>query len=244
MQNLLETDLPGTNDTDPAGQGSAFILTPAQIILRRLVLDTLPSAHSKRNYATALDSLFRFAASRPLTRAVLMEYRASLEELAPSTINVRLAAMRRMVSEAQKNGMLGVEEAARLTSIPNIKQAGTRMGNWLTREQAKELLAVPDRSTLKGKRDYVILALLVGCALRRNELAELDVATIQQRDGRWVLADLEGKGRRIRTVAIPIWVKQGINAWMIAAAIEDGRLLRSVSKGGKVGENLSDWAVW
>jgi hypothetical protein len=48
----------------------------------------------------------------------------------------------------------------------------------------------------------------VGGALRRNELAELDVETIQQREGRWVLADLEGKGRCIRTVAIPIWVKQ------------------------------------
>jgi hypothetical protein len=35
------------------------------------------------------------------------------------------------------------------------------------------------------------MALLVGCALRRNELAELDVPTIQQREGRWVLADLE-----------------------------------------------------
>jgi len=87
--------------------------------------------------------------------------------------------------------MIGQEEAASLTDIPNISQKGTRLGNWLTREQAKELLAVPDRSTLKGKRDYVILALLVGCALRRNELAELDVATIQQREGRWVLADLE-----------------------------------------------------
>jgi integrase len=58
----------------------------------------------------------------------------------------------------------------------------------LTREQAKELLAVPDRSTIKGKRDYVILALLVGCALRRNELAELDVDTIQQeREGGYLL---------------------------------------------------------
>ena len=83
-----------------------------------MVLDTVPSAHSKRNYATALDDLLRFAASRPLTRALIMEYRSSLEVLAPSTINVRLAAMRRMVSEAQKNGMLGVEEAAQLTSIP------------------------------------------------------------------------------------------------------------------------------
>jgi integrase len=150
-----------------------------------------------------------------------------------------------MVGEARHAGMIGQEEAASLTDIPYVNQKGTRLGNWLTREQAKELLAVPDRSTLKGKRDYVILALLVGCALRRNELAELDVATIQQREGRWVLADLEGKGRRIRTVAIPIWVKKGIDIWMTAAEIEKGRLLRSVSKSGKLNrDTLSDWAIW
>src|SRR5882757_6783907 len=127
-----------------------------------------------------------FCASRPLSRSLLMEWRAAMESLSPSTINVRLSAVRKMVSEARKNGMLGAEDAAHLTDVPNISQKGTRLGNWLTRDQAKELLAVPDRSTLKGKRDYVILALLVGCALRRNELAELDVETIQQREGRWV----------------------------------------------------------
>ena len=90
----------------------------------------------------------------------------------------------------------------------------------------------------------MILALLVGCALRRQELASLDVETIQLREGRWVLADLAGKGRRVRAVAVPVWVKQGINSWMSAAGIEDGRLLRSISKGGKIGDTLSDWAVW
>jgi site-specific recombinase XerD len=183
-----------------------------------MVLDAVQSPHSKRSYAKALDDLFAFCASRPLSRSLLMEWRAGMESLSPSTINVRLSAVRKLVGEARRAGMIGQEEAASLTDIPNISQKGTRLGNWLTREQAKELLAVPDRSTLKGKRDYVILALLVGCALRRNELAELDVEAIQQREGRWVLADLEGKGRRIRTVAIPIWVTQGINAWMTAAA--------------------------
>jgi len=78
-------------------------------------------------------------------------------------MNVRLSAVRKLVGEARRAGMIGQEEAACLTEIPNISQKGTRLGNWLTREQAKELLAVPDRSTLKGKRDdYVILALLVG----------------------------------------------------------------------------------
>jgi integrase len=223
----------------------ALALTPAQARLRKLVLDAVPSPHSKRNYAKALDDLFAFCASRPLSRSLLMEWRAGMESLSPSTINVRLSAVRKLVGEARRADMIGQEEAASLTDIPNISQKGTRLGNWLTREQAKELLAVPDRSTLKGKRDYVILALLVGCALRRNELAELDVATIQQREGRWVLADLEGKGRRMRTVAIPIWVKLGIDVRTTAAGIEDGRLLRSVSKSGKINrETLSDWAVW
>jgi integrase len=71
---------------------------------------------------------------------------------------------------------------------------------------------VPDRSKLKGKRDYVILALLVGCALRRQELDNLYTEDIQMREGRWVIADLRGKGGRVRTVAVPVWVKQGINA--------------------------------
>jgi integrase len=225
--------------------GEPLALTPAQARLRKMVLDAVPSPHSKRNYAKALDDLFQFCASRPLSRSLLMEWRAGMESLSPSTINVRLSAVRKLVGEARRNNMIGSEEAATLTDIPNIRLKGTRLGNWLNREQAKELLAVPDRSTLKGKRDYVILALLVGCALRRNELAELDVETIQQREGRWVLADLEGKGRRIRTVAVPIWVKHGINAWMTAAYIEDGRLLRSVSKSGKVNrDTLSDWAIW
>ena len=165
--------------------------------------------------------------------------------LSASTVNVKLSAIRKLVEEAKRAGVISSEEASQISDIPNIRQRGTRLGNWLTREQAKELLAVPDRSTLKGKRDFVILALLTGCALRRNELATLDVETIQLREGRWVLADLEGKGRRIRTVAVPVWVKQGINAWMTAARIEDGRLLRSIRKGGKkIGAGLSDWAVW
>jgi integrase len=85
----------------------------------------------------------------------------------------------------------------------------------------------------------------LGCALRRQELASLAVADIQLREGRWVVADLRGKGGRVRTVAIPLWVKQAIDAWMVAAKIEKGRLLRPLSKSGKViGDELGDWAIW
>jgi site-specific recombinase XerD len=175
-----ELVLAGSDPESREGQPSA--LTPAQAILRKMVLDSVQSPHSRRNYAKALDHLFAFCASRPLSRALLMEWRAAMEALSPSTVNVRLSAVRKMVGEARRNGMIGSEEAASLTDIPNIRQQGTRLGNWLTREQAKELLAVPDRSTLKGKRDLCILALLVGCALRRHELANLYIEEIQLRE--------------------------------------------------------------
>jgi integrase len=53
----------------------------------------------------------------------------------------------------------------------------------------------------------VILAVLLGCALRRSEFAALECGHIQQRDGRWVFIDLVGKGKRIRTVPVPPFVK-------------------------------------
>src|SRR6202040_2316457 len=126
--------------------------------LRKIVLDAVPSPHSKRNYAKALDDLFAFCAGRPLSRPLLMEWKAGMESLSPSTINVRLSAVRKLVGEARRNNMIGSEEAASLTDIPNISQKGTRLGNWLNREQAKDLLAVRHHSTLNRHLDYVILA--------------------------------------------------------------------------------------
>jgi hypothetical protein len=51
------------------------VLMPAQLQLGGMVLDSVTSPHSRRNYAKALDLLFALAASRPLTRALLLEYR-------------------------------------------------------------------------------------------------------------------------------------------------------------------------
>jgi len=255
---MIPSALPDTTDRQPEGSASVSmaLLHPtsasanlAIVALRQMVLKAVVSPHTRRNYAKALDELFAFSELRkqPLSRDLLMEYRAQMieRELSPSTINVRLAAVRKLIEEAKRNGILGAEQAAQMADIPNIRQQGTRLGNWLTREQAKELLAVPNRDTLKGKRDAAILALLVGCALRRAELAALTMEDIQQREGRWVIADLCGKGGRIRTVAIPIWVKLLMDTWTTAAGHSAGRLLRPVSKGGRVvGEELSDWAIW
>jgi integrase len=83
-----------------------------------------------------------------------------------------------------------------------------------------------------GVRDRGILSLLIGCGLRRDELANLTFAHLQQRDNRWVLSDLVGKGRRVRTVPVPGWAKALIDRWAAEAGLSDGPVFRRFRKGG------------
>jgi site-specific recombinase XerD len=94
---------------------------------------------------------------------------------------------------------------------------GIRLGNWLTADQARILWQLPDAGTLKGKRDRAILSILLGCGLRRHELAELTFDHLQQREDRWAVVDLIGKAGHVRTVPVPNWVKEIIDNWVTAA---------------------------
>src|SRR4051794_26326688 len=67
------------------------------------------------------------------------------------------------------------------------------------------------RTDLRSERNYAILALLVGCGLRRGELLSLRMRSVQLRQDHWVVADLHSKAGHIRTVPIPAWVKKGID---------------------------------
>jgi integrase len=151
-------------------------------------------------------------------------------------VNQRLSAVRFLFRQAAERGALSTEEALRLASVANIKQAGQRLGKWLTEGEAGKLLLVPDAHTRLGLRDRAILALLVACGLRRDELARLEVRHLQLRDERWVLLDLQGKGRRVRTVPVPLWVKRLLDRWLDDASIRDGPLFRTLRKGGRLEE--------
>jgi site-specific recombinase XerD len=218
--------------------------------LKSLALDGLTSPHSRRAYGNALDDFQAWCgenATNGFNKATVQRYRAALEErgLAPASINVRLSAIRKLAAEAADNGLLAPELAAAIGRVKGAKRHGTRTGNWLTQSQAEQMLALPDRATHKGKRDRALLCLLIGCGLRREELALLTVEHIQQRDARWVLVDLVGKGKRIRTVPMPAWTKVAIDQWIATAGISGGRLLRAVNKGGRiVGDGMTAQSVF
>lgn len=90
-----------------------------------------------------------------------------------------------------------------------------------------------------------MLAMLIGCGLRRGELLALTLETIQQREDHWVIADLNGKAGHIRTVPIPLWVKATIDAWTTSAGITEGRVFRAINKAGKVwGDGMTPKVIW
>jgi integrase len=136
---------------------------------------------------------------------------------------------------------LSPDLAAGIRGVKGVKKLGCRLGNWLTSEQARALWQLPDSATLKGKRDRAILAVLLGCGLRRRELTELTTEHFQLREDHWAIVDLIGKGGHVRTVPVPTWVKQTVDDWLVAARVADGRLFRRVCRTGTLwGEEMTE----
>ena len=200
------------------------------------VLSSLRSPGSQRGYRHSMDELINWYCSEPrlsFNKTVVTRYRIHLEsrKLAPGTINVRLAAVRRLAYEAADSGLLSPELAAGIQRVKGAKKLAVRLGNWLTAEEARRLWQSPGVETLKGKRDRALLAVLLGCGLRRRELAELTFYLLQRREDHWALVDLVGKGGHIRTVPVTDWVKQTVDEWLSAAGIVTGRVFRCVLQG-------------
>lgn len=213
-----------------------------------VVCDTVDSPHTKRAYARAIRDFltwYRETGQVGLNKALVIHYAATLkmQGKGAASINQRLSAIRKLAQEAGDNGALDWWTAHSIRNVRGIRQRGQRMGFWLVAEQAQELLDAPDVDTLTGLRDRAILAVMLGCGLRRSEVAGLTFAHLQRRDGRWLLVDLVGKGHRIRSVVMPAWGKEALDAWTKAAGIDSGRVFRSIDKWGHIGDELSEVGV-
>lgn len=217
---------------------------------KNAVLNSLAATSSQESYCHAMEEFITWYSSEPrlsFSRAVVLRYRFFLEQkrLAPSTINVRLAAVRRLAYEAADSGLLSPDLAAGIRRVKGAKRLGVRVGSWLTAEQAQALMQRPVVETLRSKRDRAMLAVMLGCGLRRAELVGLKLEDLQIREEHWIIADLIGKGKHVRTVPVPAWVKSTIDDWIAASGIDEGIIFRRVNRtDGVWGEGITPKAVW
>ena len=155
------------------------------------VLNSPTSPSSQRTYDHAIREFIEWYCSEPrlaFNKTVVTRYRISLEQqhYESTTINLRLAAVRRLAYEAADCGLLSSDLAAGIRRVKGAKRLGMQVGNWPSAEQGNRLLQTVDVGGLRGKRDYATLAILLGCGLRRAELTALRVEDIQQREEHWV----------------------------------------------------------
>ncbi len=154
-----------------------------------------------------------------------------------ATINQRLAAIRKLVGEAAERSLLDLGTAAAVIRVGGARRLPVWNRRSLNAEQTEALINAPEPSSAKGLRDRALLALLVGCALRRSEVVRVLVENIQRRDGRWVLIDVVGKRGRVRTVAVPQWAKIALDAWLNRADLHRGPVFRAVDRNGTLAEH-------
>ncbi len=133
------------------------------------VLNSLTSSSGQRTYDHAIREFVAWYCSEPrlaFNRTVVLRYRIHLEQrqYAPATINLRLAAVRRVAYEAADAGLLSPELAAGIRRVRGVRRLGVRLGNWLTPEQGRRLLTHRTPTTPRELRDHAMLAVLIGCA--------------------------------------------------------------------------------
>lgn len=217
----------------------AIVSTAAIQPMIDLVCNAVTSQHTRRAYGRALTDFVawhRNTGQAGFGKATVQAHVSALREqgVSASSINQRLTAIRKLAVELADNGVIEQSAAQAVGRVEGIRREGKRLGNWLTREQAQTLLGLPDVETVKGLRDRAILAVLLGCGLRREECAALMVGHIQQREGRWVIVDLVGKRSKTRSVPMPAWAKAAIDSYCQAAGVTDGPLFRSARRGDHI----------
>ena len=165
---------------------SAALTIPELEQSKAAVLNTLASPHSRRSYEFAIGKFIAWYCDEPrlgFNRSVVVRYRSFLENLSLSaaTINLHLTAIRRLADEATESGWLSPELVTGIRRVKGVKRLGRKIGNWLTGNQAQELLNAVSQNTLQGRRDGAMLGLLLGCGLRRSEVVALRLDQLQLR---------------------------------------------------------------
>ena len=212
---------------------------------------SVTNAHTRRAYLKGLGEFFDWVGARPFNRATVREWRSQLAELrSPSYVNQRISAVRKLVRILDDEGKIDPALAQQILTVKGVPMRGVRLGRWLSKEDASALLDAPDLDTLRGYRDRAMLAVMLGAGLRRSEVASLKIEQFVVVDGRYVIANIEGKAGRVRTVPIAPWIKEAVDEWLWRAsrvreveATPYSKVFRAVSPSGKLNGSIDPQTI-
>jgi hypothetical protein len=78
-----------------------------------------------------------------------------------------------------------------------------------------------------------------------NFVSSFQSDSFQRREDHWAIVDLIGKAGHVRTIPVPLWVKQTVDDWLAASSVANGRLFRCVCRAGTIwGTEMTEKVVW
>jgi integrase/recombinase XerC len=137
---------------------------------------------------------------------------------APSTLDRQRATLRTFWRWATREGYVKVDPAEGLEHL-YLGRGGRRLGRWLTRDEARRLLAVCEDDD-QGRRDHTLLTVALLSGLRRSELANLRWRAVDLSNGRLTVA---GKGAKLATIGLPDQAQDVLRMWRAIMAERQGR---------------------
>ncbi len=135
-----------------------------------------------------------------------------LRKQRPHTITRKLAVVRSFYEYLRSMGIVTHDPAA-TNLVPPPALPEEQAGKALTPEEARNLLAGPDRSRVEGARDYALLLVMLQLSLRVGEVCSLKTGSVKWSHGRWIVR-FKVKGGRERTLPLPDEVRQAIKKYL------------------------------
>ena len=200
-----------------------------------------PSAVGRRGLRRSLDRAAELLTSGLTTDALavnwaevryqhVMALRAVLiEDAAPATANHVLAAVRGVVRDAWRLGLVDAETKERIVDVKGVSASKLPAGRHVDIGEVRRLFETCG-DTPVGARDAAMLALLYGCGLRRSEVVALLLDDYDQ----GAVTVRSGKGRKERIVYCPTGGREAIDTWIGRRGAWPGALLVPVAKGGRL----------
>ena len=210
---------------------------------------------SLRAYQQDLAAYLRFCGALGTAREAtsLLHFRLHLARhtpLAPSTINRRLAAVKRVVQEAARHGLVDRATAEAFRQVQGVPGKALkdrlRPRVRITAGQMRRLCEAPDLATLKGWRDRALLHTLASSGCRVSEIVSLTTAQIRSEAGSFFLEVLGKNQTTPRLAHLSHEAYAAVQAWLARQPVESPSIFtRFAGRGPRAtGQPMSPTAVW
>lgn len=207
--------------------GSVQIAATIKAIASQAV-QSIPSPNTRRVYMSRLIQFIPVAEKFSLTRDVVLGYVNTLREgQGESAANQAISAIKLLVRELDERSLMDRTIAQSILSIRSHRAKGVRTGNWLSLDECRSLIAAA-----RTARDRALIAVMIGCGLRREEASQLTWGRIQVRFDRPVFSDIIGKGRKIRSIGIPEFAYRYLLEYSKTVEMSSGKRIFPLTSSG------------